>query len=157
MLEINKNNSATSKVMNMQVCEGGMKHQHFRSRNTFWTLSCCCWISHVVLSSQDRNTSHFALYLLPLFKVPFQLYTEALDFKHFTVSLNCCLSRSKGSCQNFTEEIEIMTLVKVISPSFSQRHLSPEEFVQVFGMTIEDFDRLALWKRNELKKQARLF
>lgn len=39
----------------------------------------------------------------------------------------------------------------------SQRHLSPEEFVQVFGMTVEDFDRLALWKRNELKKQARLF
>lgn len=39
----------------------------------------------------------------------------------------------------------------------SQRHLSPEEFIQVFGMTVEDFDRLALWKRNELKKQARLF
>uniref|UniRef100_A0A671Z2R9 Actin binding LIM protein family, member 3 n=1 Tax=Sparus aurata TaxID=8175 RepID=A0A671Z2R9_SPAAU len=38
-----------------------------------------------------------------------------------------------------------------------ERHLSPEEFVQVFGMTVEDFDRLALWKRNELKKQARLF
>uniref|UniRef100_A0A3Q0SIT1 Actin binding LIM protein family, member 3 n=1 Tax=Amphilophus citrinellus TaxID=61819 RepID=A0A3Q0SIT1_AMPCI len=37
------------------------------------------------------------------------------------------------------------------------RHLSPEEFVQVFGMTVEEFDRLALWKRNELKKQARLF
>lgn len=40
---------------------------------------------------------------------------------------------------------------------FFQRHLSPEEFVQVFGMTVEEFDRLALWKRNELKKQARLF
>ncbi|XP_035290498.1 actin-binding LIM protein 3-like isoform X1 [Anguilla anguilla] len=38
-----------------------------------------------------------------------------------------------------------------------ERHLSPEEFGQVFGMTIADFDRLALWKRNELKKQARLF
>uniref|UniRef100_A0A3Q3WST2 Uncharacterized protein n=1 Tax=Mola mola TaxID=94237 RepID=A0A3Q3WST2_MOLML len=38
-----------------------------------------------------------------------------------------------------------------------ERHLSPEEFVQVFGMTVEDFDRLALWRRNELKKQARLF
>ncbi|XP_074504258.1 actin-binding LIM protein 3 isoform X9 [Sebastes fasciatus] len=38
-----------------------------------------------------------------------------------------------------------------------ERHLSPEEFLQVFGMTVEDFDRLALWKRNELKKQARLF
>ncbi|ETE72225.1 Actin-binding LIM protein 3, partial [Ophiophagus hannah] len=38
-----------------------------------------------------------------------------------------------------------------------QRHLSAEEFYQVFGMTIAEFDRLALWKRNELKKQARLF
>ncbi|XP_026855918.2 actin-binding LIM protein 3-like isoform X2 [Electrophorus electricus] len=38
-----------------------------------------------------------------------------------------------------------------------ERHLSPEEFYQVFGMTMVDFDRLALWKQNELKKQARLF
>ncbi|KAM5170948.1 actin-binding LIM protein 3 [Mantella aurantiaca] len=38
-----------------------------------------------------------------------------------------------------------------------ERHLSAEEFYQVFGMTIAEFDRLALWKRNELKKQARLF
>ncbi|XP_062858923.1 actin-binding LIM protein 2 isoform X2 [Trichomycterus rosablanca] len=38
-----------------------------------------------------------------------------------------------------------------------ERHLSPEEFFQVFRMTIEQFDRLALWKRNDLKKKARLF
>ncbi|XP_028840258.1 actin-binding LIM protein 3 isoform X8 [Denticeps clupeoides] len=38
-----------------------------------------------------------------------------------------------------------------------ERHLSPEEFYQVFGMTVAEFDRLALWKRNELKKQVRLF
>ncbi|KAJ8266778.1 hypothetical protein GJAV_G00134600 [Gymnothorax javanicus] len=38
-----------------------------------------------------------------------------------------------------------------------ERHLSAEEFSRVFGMTMADFDRLALWKRNELKKQARLF
>ncbi|XP_060795171.1 actin-binding LIM protein 2 [Neoarius graeffei] len=38
-----------------------------------------------------------------------------------------------------------------------ERHLSPDEFFQVFGMTIAQFDRLALWKRNELKKKARLF
>uniref|UniRef100_A0A8C9SHT5 Actin binding LIM protein family, member 3 n=1 Tax=Scleropages formosus TaxID=113540 RepID=A0A8C9SHT5_SCLFO len=38
-----------------------------------------------------------------------------------------------------------------------ERHLSPEEFYQVFGMTPLEFDHLALWKRNELKKQARLF
>uniref|UniRef100_A0A672MM25 Actin-binding LIM protein 3-like n=1 Tax=Sinocyclocheilus grahami TaxID=75366 RepID=A0A672MM25_SINGR len=38
-----------------------------------------------------------------------------------------------------------------------ERHLSPEEFYEVFGMTMVEFDRLALWKRNEMKKQARLF
>uniref|UniRef100_A0A8B9H6Z9 Actin binding LIM protein family member 3 n=1 Tax=Astyanax mexicanus TaxID=7994 RepID=A0A8B9H6Z9_ASTMX len=38
-----------------------------------------------------------------------------------------------------------------------ERHLSPEEFYRIFGMTIADFDRLALWKQNELKKQMRLF
>uniref|UniRef100_A0A674E2Q8 Actin binding LIM protein family member 3 n=1 Tax=Salmo trutta TaxID=8032 RepID=A0A674E2Q8_SALTR len=38
-----------------------------------------------------------------------------------------------------------------------ERHLSPEEFLQVFGMTVAEFDRLALWKRNGMKKQARLF
>ncbi|XP_024143386.1 actin-binding LIM protein 2 isoform X10 [Oryzias melastigma] len=38
-----------------------------------------------------------------------------------------------------------------------ERHLSPEDFQQVFGMTLEQFDRLALWKKNDLKKAARLF
>ncbi|XP_047227868.1 dematin isoform X2 [Girardinichthys multiradiatus] len=38
-----------------------------------------------------------------------------------------------------------------------ERHLSPEEFQQVFGMPIAEFDRLSLWKRNELKKKASLF
>ncbi|XP_012707241.2 actin-binding LIM protein 3 isoform X7 [Fundulus heteroclitus] len=48
-------------------------------------------------------------------------------------------------------------LPKDVDRARLERHLSPEEFGQVFGMTVEDFDRLALWKRNELKKQARLF
>nr|XP_032806510.1 actin-binding LIM protein 1-like isoform X11 [Petromyzon marinus] len=38
-----------------------------------------------------------------------------------------------------------------------ERHLSPEEFDNIFGMTIQEFDRLALWKKNDLKKKARLF
>ncbi|XP_056156201.1 actin-binding LIM protein 2 [Lampris incognitus] len=38
-----------------------------------------------------------------------------------------------------------------------ERHLSPDDFQQVFGMTLEQFDRLALWKKNDLKKKARLF
>ncbi|XP_042256465.1 actin-binding LIM protein 2 isoform X13 [Thunnus albacares] len=38
-----------------------------------------------------------------------------------------------------------------------ERHLSPEDFHRVFGMTLDQFDRLALWKRNDMKKRARLF
>ncbi|XP_057215173.1 actin-binding LIM protein 2 isoform X10 [Triplophysa rosa] len=38
-----------------------------------------------------------------------------------------------------------------------EKHLSPEDFYKVFRMTIEQFDRLALWKKNDLKKKARLF
>ncbi|XP_018611798.1 actin-binding LIM protein 3 isoform X3 [Scleropages formosus] len=48
-------------------------------------------------------------------------------------------------------------LPKDVDRARLERHLSPEEFYQVFAMTMTDFDRLALWKRNELKKQARLF
>lgn len=38
-----------------------------------------------------------------------------------------------------------------------QRHLSPEDFLKVFEMPPEEFSKLALWKRNELKKKAFLF
>ncbi|KAK2093778.1 hypothetical protein P7K49_027516 [Saguinus oedipus] len=38
-----------------------------------------------------------------------------------------------------------------------QRHLSAEDFSRVFAMSPEEFGKLALWKRNELKKKASLF
>ncbi|XP_029891649.1 dematin isoform X4 [Aquila chrysaetos chrysaetos] len=38
-----------------------------------------------------------------------------------------------------------------------ERHLSPEDFLRVFEMPPEEFSKLALWKRNELKKKAFLF
>ncbi|XP_041840887.1 actin-binding LIM protein 2 isoform X7 [Melanotaenia boesemani] len=38
-----------------------------------------------------------------------------------------------------------------------ERHLSPEDFQRVFRMTLEQFDRLALWKKNDMKKKAHLF
>lgn len=38
-----------------------------------------------------------------------------------------------------------------------QRHLSQEEFLSVFGMSIEEFARLSLWKRNDMKKKVCLF
>lgn len=38
-----------------------------------------------------------------------------------------------------------------------ERYLAPEVFHQLFNMTIQEFDRLPLWKRNELKKKAHIF
>uniref|UniRef100_A0A674BH61 Actin-binding LIM protein 2 n=1 Tax=Salmo trutta TaxID=8032 RepID=A0A674BH61_SALTR len=38
-----------------------------------------------------------------------------------------------------------------------ERHLSPEDFQHVFRMTLDQFDRMALWKKNDMKKKARLF
>uniref|UniRef100_A0A7N4NFM1 Dematin n=1 Tax=Sarcophilus harrisii TaxID=9305 RepID=A0A7N4NFM1_SARHA len=38
-----------------------------------------------------------------------------------------------------------------------ERHLSAEDFSRVFAMSPEEFGKLALWKRNELKKKASLF
>uniref|UniRef100_A0A3Q3FD11 Actin-binding LIM protein 2 n=1 Tax=Labrus bergylta TaxID=56723 RepID=A0A3Q3FD11_9LABR len=32
-----------------------------------------------------------------------------------------------------------------------------EDFQRVFGMTLDQFDRMALWKKNDMKKKARLF
>ncbi|XP_026795233.2 actin-binding LIM protein 1a isoform X2 [Pangasianodon hypophthalmus] len=38
-----------------------------------------------------------------------------------------------------------------------ERHLAPEMFFEIFGMEIQEFDKLPLWKRNDMKKKARLF
>ncbi|XP_023813854.1 dematin isoform X3 [Oryzias latipes] len=38
-----------------------------------------------------------------------------------------------------------------------ERHLSQEEFFRLFRMSMEEFDRLSLWKRNQLKKKVNLF
>ncbi|XP_045845855.1 actin-binding LIM protein 2 isoform X13 [Meles meles] len=48
-------------------------------------------------------------------------------------------------------------LPKDVDRTRLERHLSPEDFQEVFGMSMEEFDRLALWKRNDLKKKALLF
>ncbi|XP_041437509.1 actin binding LIM protein family member 2 L homeolog isoform X11 [Xenopus laevis] len=48
-------------------------------------------------------------------------------------------------------------LPKDVDRTRLERHLSVEEFKHVFGMTLEEFDRLALWKKNDLKKKALLF
>ncbi|XP_070118895.1 actin-binding LIM protein 2 isoform X37 [Equus caballus] len=67
------------------------------------------------------------------------------------------------TCQIYPYDSLIVTnrirvkLPKDVDRTRLERHLSPEEFREVFGMGMEEFDRLALWKRNDLKKKALLF
>ncbi|XP_036390144.1 actin-binding LIM protein 1 isoform X7 [Megalops cyprinoides] len=48
-------------------------------------------------------------------------------------------------------------LPKDVDRTRLERHLSPELFFDIFGMEIQEFDRLPLWKRNDMKKKAKLF
>ncbi|XP_035987954.1 actin-binding LIM protein 1 isoform X1 [Fundulus heteroclitus] len=48
-------------------------------------------------------------------------------------------------------------LPKDVDRTRLERHLSPESFSDIFGMKIQEFDRLPLWKRNDMKKKANLF
>ncbi|XP_061525696.1 LOW QUALITY PROTEIN: actin-binding LIM protein 2 [Phycodurus eques] len=75
-------------------------------------------------------------------------------------------SRSWGGTREYKvypyEMLAVTNRVKVKLPrdvdrTRLERHLSPDDFRKVFGMTLDHFDRLALWKRNDLKKRARLF
>ncbi|XP_042364227.1 actin-binding LIM protein 1-like isoform X2 [Plectropomus leopardus] len=48
-------------------------------------------------------------------------------------------------------------LPKDVDRTRLERHLSPDSFFEVFGMEIQEFDVLPLWKRNDMKKRANLF
>ncbi|XP_030628976.1 actin-binding LIM protein 1 [Chanos chanos] len=48
-------------------------------------------------------------------------------------------------------------LPKDVDRTRLERHLSPQGFFHIFGMEIQEFDRLPLWKRNDMKKKAKLF
>ncbi|XP_041818152.1 actin-binding LIM protein 1-like isoform X2 [Chelmon rostratus] len=48
-------------------------------------------------------------------------------------------------------------LPKDVDRTRLERHLSPDSFFEIFGMEILQFDRLPLWKRNDMKRKANLF
>ncbi|XP_044193873.1 actin-binding LIM protein 1-like isoform X3 [Thunnus albacares] len=48
-------------------------------------------------------------------------------------------------------------LPKEVDRTRLERHLSPDSFFEIFGVDIQEFDRLPLWKRNDMKKKANLF
>uniref|UniRef100_A0A3B4EZY2 Actin-binding LIM protein 2 n=1 Tax=Pundamilia nyererei TaxID=303518 RepID=A0A3B4EZY2_9CICH len=101
--------------------------------------------------------------LLPLCKYTFIFLAALLGHWIIIVFPNKSPTMLTLCCQVYPYEMLAVThRVKVKLPrdvdrTRLERHLSPEDFHQVFGMTLEQFDRLALWKKNDMKKKARLF
>ncbi|CAL8271119.1 unnamed protein product [Boreogadus saida] len=110
----------------------------------------------------DEDTWNHGLQRLPKLSTP-PTAPQSADCYQYQYDSSSEVNWGSREYQMYPYEALIVTtrgrnkLPKDVNRARLERHLSGEEFVQVFGMTVEDFDRLALWKRNELKKQARLF
>ncbi|KFQ29338.1 Actin-binding LIM protein 1, partial [Merops nubicus] len=69
----------------------------------------------------------------------------------------------RDSQQIFPYEMLMVTnrgrnkILKDVDRTRLERHLAPEVFQDIFGMTIQEFDKLPLWRRNDMKKKAKLF
>uniref|UniRef100_A0A4W6CKP2 Actin binding LIM protein family, member 3 n=1 Tax=Lates calcarifer TaxID=8187 RepID=A0A4W6CKP2_LATCA len=129
---------------------------------------CCDWLWLAAGSESGRSSPYYGQEgrssTPTTNQPPKHFHVPVIPSINITMSLKSDKSMAVSpSLQIYPYEALIVTtrgrnrLPKDVDRARLERHLSPEEFVQVFGMTVEDFDRLALWKRNELKKQARLF
>ncbi|TRY86779.1 hypothetical protein DNTS_008309 [Danionella cerebrum] len=70
---------------------------------------------------------------------------EMMEFQIYAYEMLMVTSRSRSKLPRDVDRTRL------------ERHLAPEVFFELFGMEIQEFDRLPLWKRNELKKKAKLF
>ncbi len=44
-----------------------------------------------------------------------------------------------------------------VDPSHREEHLSPQYFEQLFGMGFEQYQQMAVWRRQRAKKELKLF
>lgn len=44
-----------------------------------------------------------------------------------------------------------------VDPTRLERYLSPEEFEQALGMSLDEFREVPIWKQSKMKKEAGLF
>lgn len=65
-----------------------------------------------------------------------------------------CIHKLENTSQGHCVAISTTNTFLLLSP---QRHLAPEVFWEIFGMSIQEFDKLPLWRRNDMKKKAKLF
>uniref|UniRef100_A0A674NY01 Actin binding LIM protein 1 n=1 Tax=Takifugu rubripes TaxID=31033 RepID=A0A674NY01_TAKRU len=117
-----------------------------------------------IYKQQDLNVKELKLFLLKIFHLPTSSHISAVD----KWAKRLCLSEPFIS--TFLSYIQIypyemlmvanrgrVKLPRNVDRTRLERHLSPDSFFDVFGMTIQEFDKLPLWKRNDMKKKANLF
>uniref|UniRef100_A0A8C7KAE9 Actin binding LIM protein family member 2 n=1 Tax=Oncorhynchus kisutch TaxID=8019 RepID=A0A8C7KAE9_ONCKI len=111
-----------------------------------------------VFDSISLSPLFFSLSPLFLLALLYTLFLFSLSILSVCLSVCVCLSYShyfaSTDCRScHSNEYKHIVLYSCLF----QRHLSPEDFQYVFGMTLDQFDRMALWKKNDMKKKARLF
>ncbi|KAJ0005001.1 hypothetical protein NQD34_011215 [Periophthalmus magnuspinnatus] len=79
--------------------------------------------------------------------LPNMLEPKASIFFYFVYPYEMLMITSRGRAK----------LPRDVDRTRLERHLAPETFFDIFGMEIQEFDRLPLWKRNDMKKKAKLF
>jgi hypothetical protein len=52
---------------------------------------------------------------------------------------------------------ELVTRPDTVDPSRLETYLSPKDFMQLFGMTLEEFSQLSSWKKDDIKRSVGLF
>nr|XP_040128449.1 actin-binding LIM protein 1 [Ictidomys tridecemlineatus] len=88
---------------------------------------------------------------------------QTLPDGHMPVELRGCGAHRYGgstvslSWRSTLQAIRVAIRTDHYSVLSFQRHLAPEVFREIFGMSIQEFDKLPLWRRNDMKKKARLF
>uniref|UniRef100_A0A8C2ADA2 Actin binding LIM protein 1b n=1 Tax=Cyprinus carpio TaxID=7962 RepID=A0A8C2ADA2_CYPCA len=133
--------------------------------------------SHILSSAIDSQTVKTSS--LPgygwngLHRVSLKCNDRALFPRPFAFSNSLCLANASHSILHnntippfvkvYPYEMLTVTnrgrakLPKDVDRTRLERHLAPEKFFDIFGMVIHEFDRLPLWKRNDMKKKAKLF
>ncbi|KAF7204623.1 transcript variant X2 [Nothobranchius furzeri] len=108
-----------------------------------------------IYKQQDLNSCSSQTTSLPVYGHNFLNLPQSADF--------CSTLRDRFTLKVYPYKTLTVTngarvkLPKDVDRTRLERHLSPDSFFEIFGMHIQEFDRLPFWKRNDMKKKADLF
>ncbi|KAM6963563.1 actin-binding LIM protein 1-like isoform 8-T8 [Tautogolabrus adspersus] len=109
-----------------------------------------------IYKQKDPNPSTSQTFSLPGYGRNGLNPPRSADFSNYNSD------RFKGRCVYPYEILTVASRGRVKLPrdvdrTRLERHLSQDTFFEIFGMDIQEFDKLPLWKRNDMKKTANLF